>query len=39
MLSAMLLGDFDELDRIFQKENIISKKTANESFKRIFNQS
>ena len=39
MLSASLLGSFDNIERIFQKENISSKKTINESFKRIFKES
>ena len=39
MLSASLLGSFDDIERIFQKENISSKKTINESFKRIFKES
>ncbi|MCX6825326.1 MAG: PKD domain-containing protein [candidate division SR1 bacterium] len=35
-LSASLLGIFDELTWAFQAENITSKKTSNQSFKRIF---
>lgn len=35
-LSASLIGNFDEIERVFPKENITSKKTANVSFKRIF---
>ncbi|EKD25603.1 MAG: hypothetical protein ACD_80C00012G0019 [uncultured bacterium (gcode 4)] len=38
-LSASLLGKFDELEWIFQKENITSKKPVNQSFKKIFKQS
>ena len=37
-LSATLLGKFDEIEWIFQKENNISKKPANESIKKIFKQ-
>ncbi|MFA6256352.1 MAG: thrombospondin type 3 repeat-containing protein [Candidatus Absconditabacterales bacterium] len=37
-LSASLLGDFDEIEWIFQKENITSKKAAGQSLKRIFKQ-
>ncbi len=35
-LSASIQGSFDTFERIFPKENITIKKTANENFKRIF---
>jgi len=39
MLSTSLLGKFDDIQRTFPKENIISKKTTSEIVKRIFKQS
>jgi hypothetical protein len=37
-LSVSVLGKFDEIEWLFPKENITSKKTADESFKKIFKQ-
>ncbi len=38
-LSTMTMGGFDEIDRIFPRENITSKKKPSESFKRVFKNS
>jgi hypothetical protein len=38
-LSTSLLGNFDEIEWIFQKENSTSKKAASENFKKIFKES
>ena len=35
-LSTTLIGSFDTIERVFPKENITSKKWANENLKRIF---
>lgn len=35
----MTMGGFDEIDRIFPRENITSKKKPSESFKRVFKNS
>lgn len=37
-LSASLLGTFDEIERVFPKENSTSKKIPGESFRKIFKQ-
>jgi len=34
-----LLGTFDDIEWIFQKENSTSKKAADQSFKKIFKTS
>ncbi|MCX6823734.1 MAG: thrombospondin type 3 repeat-containing protein [candidate division SR1 bacterium] len=39
LLSTSLLGKFDEIEWVFSKENISSKKAAGESFKKIFKES
>jgi hypothetical protein len=39
LLSASLFGSFDEIEWIFSRENLSSKKRAGETFKRIFKES
>lgn len=39
LLSVSLLGTFDEIEWIFQKENVTSKKEPGQSFKKIFRES
>lgn len=38
-LSAALIGSFDEIQWSFPKENIVSKKMAGETFKKIYKES
>ncbi len=39
LLSASSLGDADEIQRTFSRENISNKKPINESFQKLFSQS
>lgn len=38
MLSASLIGTFDEIQRTFSNEGIILKKTPTETIKKIFTE-